>query len=339
MSKTLFKPNAMKKRKSRRCNILHSLYGREINGTRSNIFKTTCQTVHPNCSILDIKIPTPFLRKFLPDGRRFIAFSNDLTSVEVYDYCGCSTVADLLRNYEKNVIGANDEEDIARDQIFERLFKLKYRIRVTPEGEKLTRNCILFTEDGQYALVGSSISLEDVPLEFNDTYSNNESVNPTRSSPLENYTLYLINLRLGLVSQSLLFKSDKIHFNYNQGVYLFNNTVAVLSVQHQTIYIYKIVNNQMHLLRKIGQFCHEDDYNLLTSVYKFMKSSTYKPFREHSINGLKHKFLVFLYKKAVLEGEKLESVLPLKKFYEKFQQVSECFKTIDIIFLQSIYCF
>lgn len=322
----LSKSSAFKKKKVHRCTILRSLYDRELNGTHMNVFKSTCQTVHPNCSILDVKIPTPFLRKFSPDGRHLIAFSNDLASVEVYDYRGCSVAADILKNYEKNIIGADD--DVARDQVFDRLFKLKHRIRVTPEEERLTRTCILFTENGHYILVGSSASLDYARLEFNEIYSNNESVKPNPVYPLEDYRIYLINLSRGLVCDSLLFKSDKIYLNHNEGIYLLNDTVAILSVQHQTIYIYKIVNSHMHLQRKIGPICHEDDHDLIKSVYTFIKRATYKPFKERSINGLKHKFMVFLYNKAVDEGEKSKSSIPLKTFYENFKHVCKYFKSL-----------
>lgn len=338
MSKMLSQPSAYKKKKVHRCTFLRSLYDREIKGTHMNVVKSTCQTVHPNCSILDVKTPTPFLRKFSPDGRHLIALSTDLTSVEVYDYRGCSMAADILKNFEKNFL-VRGNGDVACNQVFERLFKLKHCIKVTPEEEKLIRTCMLFTEDGRYALVGSSISLGDLRLEFNEIYTSNEAIRPNLSYPLEDYRIYLVNLSLGLVSQSLLFKSDNIYLNNNEGIYLLNDTVAILSVQHQTIYIYKIIDNYLQFQRKIGPICNEDDRDVIKSVYTCMNSATYRPFRERSINGLKHKFMVFLYNKAVHENEKSKSNIPLKTFYEKFKQVCKYFKIIVIKYIVIINTF
>lgn len=330
MSKIFSEPGAMKQKKVSRCTILRSLYDREINGTkkRMNCIKATYQTVYPNCTIINVEKPPCYLRKFTPDGRHFIAFSHDQTSIEVYDYLGCSMAANLLKNYEGNCIGQNNEGDVIRKRIFDRLFQLRYRIRVSPEGEQLNRECSLFTENGDYAVVGSAAVIpDDIRPQFYEIYSNNEAVSPNPLFPLEDYTIHLVNLNLGAVSHYLHFKSDKIFLSHNQGIYLFNNTLAILSVQHQVIHVYKIIRNRFCLLRKIGRFCYEDDHLLVTSVYTIMNRAMYRPFRENSINGLKHKLMVFLYKKAERETQRTGSQYPLRKFYQYFNQVSSLLKT------------
>ncbi|XP_025411169.1 DET1 homolog isoform X1 [Sipha flava] len=323
MSKIFSESGIIKQKKVPRRTILRSLYDREINGTkiRMNCVKATYQTVYPNCTIINVEKPPCYLRKFTPDGRHFIAFSHDQTSIEVYDYLGCSMAANLLKNYEGNCIGQNNEGDNVRKRIFERLFKLRYRIRVSPEGEQLNRECSLFTENGHYAVVGSAAAIpEDIRPQFYEIYTNNEAVSPNPLLPLEDYTIHLVNLNIGAVSHYLNFKSDKIFLSHNQGLYLFNNTLAVLSVQHQIIHVYKIIRNSFCLVRKIGRFCYEDDHLLVTSVYTIMNRAMYRPFRENSINGLKHKLMVFLYKKSERESKRSGSQYPLRKFYQYFNQ-------------------
>lgn len=325
MSKILSDPGAIRQRKKSRT-ILHSLYDREINGikTRMNCVRATYQTIYPNCTIINVEKPPCYLRKFTPDGRHFIAFSHDQTSIEVYNYLGCSMAVNLLKNYEGNCIGQNNEGDVVRKRIFERLFQLRYRIRVSPEGEQLNRECSLFTDNGCYAVVGSAAIIpDDIRPQFYEIYSNNEAVSPNPIFPLENYTIHLVNLNIGSVSHCLHFKADKIFLSHNQGIYLLNNTLAILSVQHQTIHIYKIIRNRFCLLRKIGRFCYEDDHLLVTSVYTVMNRTMYRPFRENSINGLKNKFMVFLYKRAEYEAKRIGSQYPLRKFYQYFNQVSQ----------------
>lgn len=344
MSKIFSEPGAIKQKKVPRCTILRSLYDREINGTkrRMNCIRATYQTVYPNCTIINVEKPPCYLRKFTPDGRHFIAFSHDQTSIEVYDYLGCSMAANLLKNYEGNCIGQNNEGDVIRKRIFDRLFQLRYRIRVSPEGEQLNRECSLFTENGDYAVVGSAAVIpDDIRPQFYEIYTNNEAVSPNPLFPLEDYTIHLVNLNLGAVSHYLHFKSDKIFLSHNQGIYLFNNTLAILSVQHQVIHVYKIIRNRFCLLRRIGRFCYEDDHLLVTSVYTIMNRAMYRPFRENSINGLKHKLMVFLYKKAERETKRTGSQYPLRKFYQYFNQVSLYLKTniklFSLIFVYTVF--
>lgn len=45
----------------------------------------------------------------------------------------------------------------------------------------------------------------------------------------------MVDLQTGQVSDQLNFKVDKIYLSHNQGLYLYNNTLAIMSVQHQTI--------------------------------------------------------------------------------------------------------
>lgn len=337
--------NGIKQRKIHRRTILCSLYDREINGmkTRMNCVRATYRTVYPNCTIINVEKPPCYLRKFTPDGRQFIAFSHDQTSVEVYDYLGCSTVASLLRNYESNCVGQNNDGDVVRKRIFDRLFQLRYRIRVSPDGEQLNRECSLFTDNGFFAVVGSAAAIpDDLRPQFYEIYTNNEAVSPNPILPLEDYTIHLVDLNLGLVSHCLHFKSDKIFLSHNQGIYLLNNTLAVLSIQHQTIHVYKIIRNRFCLLRKIGRFCYEDDHLLVTSVYTVMNRSMYRPYREHTINGLKHKFMVFLYKKAECEAKRTNSQYPLRKFYQYFNLVLRLLNPVydgHTIIILSFYSF
>lgn len=61
-------------------------------------------------------------------------------------------------------------------------------------------------------------------------------------SPVEDYTLYLVDLQAGRLCDTRQFKVDKIFLSHNQGLYLYKDILAVLSVQHQTIHIYQILD-------------------------------------------------------------------------------------------------
>jgi de-etiolated-1 len=313
-------------KKVTRNTILRALYDREINGikTRMNCVKTTYQVLYPNCTVINVEKPPCFLRKFTPDGRHFIAFSQDQLYIEVYAYLGCSMAAKLLKNYEGNCIGQKNDGDVVRKRIFESLFQLKFRILVAAEGEQLNRECSLFTENSSYAVLGSVGPIaHNVILDYDDIFTNNESVSPNLLLPLENYTIHLINIKRGAVSHRLHFKADKISLSHNQGVYLLKNVLAVLSVQHQIIHVYNLTQNRFCLLRKIGRFCFENDFAYISSVHTDMIAEDYKAHNETFINGLKNKLMVFLYKKAERESERAGTQYPLRRFYQFYDQVSQ----------------
>lgn len=63
---------------------------------------------------------------------------------------------------------------------------------------------------------------------------------PNPRSPLEDYSLHIIDLHTGRLSDTRSFKCDKIILSHNQGLYLYRNILAVLSVQQQTIHVFQV---------------------------------------------------------------------------------------------------
>lgn len=75
-------------RKIKPQNIVLRLRDREIYGSRKpgshfHVAREFYQNVFPNLTIVNVEKPPCFLRKFSPDGKHFIAFSADQTSLEV----------------------------------------------------------------------------------------------------------------------------------------------------------------------------------------------------------------------------------------------------------------
>ncbi|XP_022160189.1 DET1 homolog isoform X2 [Myzus persicae] len=228
--------------------------------------------------------------------------------------------AKLLKNYEENCIG-QENGDVVRKRIFESLFQLKFRVLVAAEGEQLNRECSLFSDRSSYVILGSVGPIpRNVILKYNDVFTNNEAVTPNLLLPLENYTIHLINIKKGVVCQRIHFKADKISLSHNQGVYLFKDKLAILSVQHQIIHVYNLFRSRFYLLRKIGRFCFDNDLAFISSVHTDILAEDYKARNESFINGLKNKLMVFLYKKAERESEVAGTQYPLRRFYQYYDQ-------------------
>lgn len=135
--------------------------------------------------------------------------------------------------------------------------------------------------------------------------------------PVEDYTLFIVDIHNGRLSDSRSFKSDKIFLSHNQGLCLYNNTLAILSIQHQTIHIFEIFDGTFLELRKIGRFCCAEDAMLYNETGN---PGWRRPFRESAINSLKHRILVYLFKRAKYRCDKFGDKLELRKFYQYFDQ-------------------
>lgn len=92
----------------------------------------------------------------------------------------------------------------------------------------------------RYVIVGSASVDDGNFIDHFDMYRNNESVTPNPRSPLEHYTLHIVDIEMGRLTDSRTFMYDKIFLSHNQGLYLYRHTLAVLSVQHQTIHIFQV---------------------------------------------------------------------------------------------------
>ena len=156
-----------------------------------------------------------------------------------------------------------------------------------------------------YVIVGAAIFIsDDLRPHFYELYTNNEAITTISSlnddlmlctsfklssyslvdprCPLQDYTLYIIYLINGKISDSLEFRVDKIILSHNQGLYLYNDTLAVLSIQHQTNHIYQIVDGSIQFLRSIGRFCCDEEAFLFNSSLN--TGSNNRAFREPTIN-------------------------------------------------------
>lgn len=138
---------------------------------------------------------------------------------------------------------------------------------------------------------------------------------PFRRSPLEDFSLYIVDLQTGQVSDQLNFRVDKIYLSHNQGLYLYNNTLAIMSVQHQTIHIYALHDGRFTNLCRVGRFTNDMERSLYHSVYV-----TERPFREFTINSLKHRILVFLFRRAQQRSAEQGNKYELRRFYQLFDE-------------------
>ncbi|XP_028922637.1 DET1 homolog isoform X2 [Ornithorhynchus anatinus] len=324
-------------------NVIHRLERRRISSGRAGSHwhqvRVFHQNVFPNFTVVNVEKPPCFLRKFSPDGRYFIAFSSDQTSLEIYEYQGCQAAEDLLRGHEGEVLAGGGDQPPAqqpppqqqqaaaalRGRLFERFFVLLHITSVAAHGEHLNRECSLFTDDCRCVIVGSAAYLPEEPHPpFFEVYRNSEAVTPNPRSPLEDYSLHIVDLHTGRLCDTRTFKCDKVILSHNQGLYLYGNILAVLSVQQQTIHVFQVTPEGTFLdVRTIGRFCYEDDLLTLSAVYPEVRrdgqAGMAGPYKEPAINSLKHRLLVYLWRRAERDG----SAVAKRRFFQYFDQLRQ----------------
>lgn len=99
-------------------------FGNRRPGTHFHTARQFYQNVFPNFTLINVEKPPCFLRKFSPDGKHFIAFSSDQTSLEVYTYKGAAAAGDLLQNVRTK----NEKQKFEiKSKIFDRFFQVNKR--------------------------------------------------------------------------------------------------------------------------------------------------------------------------------------------------------------------
>lgn len=180
-------------------NIVHRLRNREHNFKTEISYLEFYQCVYPNLTVTNIEKPQCYLRKFSPCGRYLIAFSSDQASLEIYEFRGCSAAGDLFgETWTEEVVPNNNNKDKAyeiRSKIFDKLFKLKHVVNMDGSEKQLNRECSLFCNDGKHVIISAAILISDeLRPHFYELYTNNEFISTTANCPLEDYTLYIVDL-------------------------------------------------------------------------------------------------------------------------------------------------
>lgn len=277
------------------------------------------QSIVPNYTEPHVKVPSGYLRKFSPDGNMLLGFSSNQKSVMIYNYLGAGSGQSLYHS-------GQDPETI-RSSIFERFFQVKHTIHIPCTNENLNRECSLFTDDGQYVIVGSSLAISEDPYpSLYEVYKNNESVSSNGRFQLEDYTFYVVDVLAGLVSDFKSFKCDKIYLSHNQGVSLCGSVLAILSIQQQTIYLFSIENGSFVHIQDIGRFCYPDD-PLVYAEAKFFTTENgtdrpVEPFHEVWFTSLKQRLISWHLQDAEKRSTS-KNKMPILNIFEKFDVLAE----------------
>lgn len=225
-----------------------------------------------------------------------------------------------------NRIYTRSQTQFVTDNLFDTLFQRQHSIRVVSllDTDRLETQCCLFTADSKYIIVGS------VRRNNNGSFSmfqNNESMIHGPRSKSYDYTFYLVDIVNGCVVDSKAFPQDNISIVNNHGIYLYENTLAILSVQHQTVHLFYLLNGEMLEQQSIGRFCYPDDALVVAHVppYRYMDAT-----EEACIPALKHRLLVYLFRRAHQLADQDEDLSWIVQVYQYYEYL----KRLRILFMQ-----
>ena len=298
----------LKLTKRRPLNLIHNLIGRE-NGSYSstlgitsaftgysnrsecnfkNQLKRIYLSITPNYTILNVKTPNCYFRRFSPDGRFLIGFNQNLNGIHLFQFNGSSAGIQQLERLNNDPSRPLDdktdftdyESDQLRYRAFDTYFKEKINIRLTDNNELMNRECALFFKSSYLIVTSSEVISDDNMPPYDQLSTNNESIH---FGTIENYTIYLFDVVNNKLDDKIRFKADKLNLIHGQSLCLFKNVFTVLSQQNQTIYVYNILpyknsietNNTNNktvykfvLVNSIGRFCNPDDCEIIQNYPK-----------------------------------------------------------------------
>ncbi|XP_017110367.1 DET1 homolog [Drosophila elegans] len=312
-------------RRLRSQNLVHLLQNRESGytcagnqlGRMPRLFyeRPFYKCITPCLTIDTVTIPPVYLRKFTPDGSKLLAFSQDQRSLHIYRYRGCASVGELIRRAD---VGTGEcfssPGSTLKSTIFERLFATKEALTLRLcQGDYslyyLHREFSIFLEEGRYVLLAAmSVLRGALPIDDYVRY-------PDLFDKLEvfSYVFFVVDLKLGVVSDSLFLPHDSIVIAHNHGISVFGSTVAIMSRLHQCIYVYGVTEGKLHVQETVGPR-PRDFIEKARSDFDNLDATTVLP-----ITHIKQRVLSFLYRQIDPESPAVQE--KRREFYKNFEFV------------------
>lgn len=203
----------------------------------------------------EVDCPDQWWRRFTNDGQYLVCFSRSSQDLLIYRPLWLSYHSKTSEYVDELPAGANK---------FESHFSLLHRIPLaTGLNEGICKDFFLSTENNLYGIFATSTA----PDQHNVTPAPATRGAVAGVPCIEKITFLVVRLADGVITARSVFQDDYIHLAHNQGVFLHDDLLAILSVRFQRIHILQIRDGGLFLdIRTIGEFCREDDELLLNSL-------------------------------------------------------------------------
>lgn len=268
----------------------------------------------PNLSILNVGSTLGFVRKFTPDGKLLLSFSNENNCICVYKYIGVGRIQHALYGIVNEVVQASDQTGV----LIEQLFPLLWNIQISAVNQsiwQLHREFSIFIDEGRYVLIASKYVNKrvNVPrqyyVNFPDLYDDCD---------IFNYKFNLIDLRKGEISD--VYKlCDHVFLSHNFGVSIAGNTIAILSRFRQCIDVLEVREGRFYLIYQVNR--EQETTRREELEHDLHTNGVEEPFIKGIYSPLKQHCLSYLYKEAI--SNEIERLAKLRIFYKNYKFYEE----------------
>ncbi|KAI8146836.1 De-etiolated protein 1 Det1-domain-containing protein [Fennellomyces sp. T-0311] len=216
----------------------------------------------PNHTLYNVAIPfeCQHIRRFTSDGQYLITFTPCHKGIQLYSFMNAVYTP-----------AAESETSAHRD--FNHFFKLKYLSMLpVPTGHELSVDFCLITKDQKYMILSSmglwdGVSCPAAPVVLDITV------------PLSDFAFYTVDIETGELVDKHLFHGDYIQIADHTGVSLYEDKFSVLSIQTQTIHLFRInESGKLHLYQSIGAYLRNDDESIV--VMQETEEENYRDLQE-----------------------------------------------------------
>ena len=210
--------------------------------------------IYPNKTSFDTEHQPFFLvRKFSPDGRHLVCFSQNQHALRLYRYC--------IPFQSVNAGQSTDESDAALPRLgvpelrFSDVFTQVYERVITGGSAMLCKDFCLFTRNKKHMILASA-----TPSNCRLAEAQRFPTSLTCITNQDDVTFWVIDVLTGDICDSKTYRNDYMYLTNHAGVHLFDNLLGITSVQNQCIYILMIKDSgQMVEVNTVGYFSREDD--------------------------------------------------------------------------------
>ncbi|KAJ1956180.1 hypothetical protein EC988_001483 [Linderina pennispora] len=202
--------------------------------------------VYPNRTIHNIETPDCNFRRFSPDGNYLVAFTRNLSGLQVYRVQRAST---------------SSVETGDKSRGFSEFFRLAWARDYVGVGESLHREVCLVTDNGY--LILARLRRTGIASTFNNSGQQaSRAVYPNTLScvnAVEDMTLLVVELGTGNIVDTREYPNDIIYLGGHNGLSLYQDRLCVVSLKYQCVRLMKIDTGRLVDIQEIGWYTRQDD--------------------------------------------------------------------------------
>lgn len=141
---------------------------------------------------------------------------------------------------------------------FNRFFTRLYEVPIATGTDSMAREFCLCTPQARYVILASYLVADGDAAEAR---AQNEVPAVAGCPVLQTFTLHLVRVRTGVVTDRFCISDDFVALEGHAGVHMYGDLLVILGVRRQTLYFVRVQEGQGRFVREmcVGDSCRPDD--------------------------------------------------------------------------------